>query len=264
MKALASIAAAAAAFATVPVAAEPLTSVWTLESTAIAETRTVPFGKPFLEMQLVPARVVQIAGDAEWAPGKQVTAGTLLFKVYQADGQTAYCTAKDLSGKNAAKSLFIPALDKRPCFIDADHDGQFEAAFTVFDKYGSALTPSGNLSSATKMARPITYAIAPTGAVPKLYRVTFALVGSRKPEKFAVEVRLKKGEGNHIGELLYAESQRDGAKLSFANMSVTMQSVVGKEAVIDLAIDPAMLFLGSSNGMFNGASPSALPKDWNM
>jgi hypothetical protein len=264
VRAVASIAAVVAAFTTVPVAAEPLTSVWTLESAATVETRTVPFGKPFLEMQLVPARVVQIAGDAEWAPGKQVTAGTLLFKVYKADGQSAYCTAKDLSGKNAAKSLFIPALDNRPCFIDADHDGQFEAAFTVFDKYGSALTPSGNLNSATKMARPITYAMAPMGAVPKLYRVSFALVGSRKPEKFGIEVRLKKGEGNHIGELLYAESQRDGAKLSFANMSVTMQNVVGKEAVIDLAIDPAMLFLGSSNGAFNGALPSALPKDWNM
>lgn len=264
MKALASIAAAAAVFVAAPVAAEPLTSVWILESTATVETRTVPFGKPFLEMQLMPARVVQITGDAEWAPGKQVTAGTLLFKVYQDDGQTAYCTAKDMSGKNTAKSLFIPALDKRPCFIDADHDGQFDAAFTVFDKFGSALTPSGNLNSATKMARPITYAMAPTGAVPKIYRVTFALVGSRKPEKFGIEVRLKKGEGNHIGELLYAKSQRDGAKLSLANMSVTMQSLVGKEALIDLAIDPVTLLLGSSNGVFNGASPSALPKDWNM
>lgn len=228
------------------------------------QNMTARFGKPFLEMQLVPGRVVQLSTDAEWAPGKKIASGTLLFKVFQADGKSAYCTSKDMSGGNIAKSAFIPALDRRPCFVDTDGDGRFEAAFTVFDKYGSALTPSGNLNSAVKMAVPIAYQTAPAGAVPKLYRIAFALVGSRKPDKFGLEIRLKKGDCNCIGELLYATPKRDGAKLSLANLTVTMQSVVGKDAAIELAIDPSALFFGNSGGSFYGASPAELPKDWNL
>ena len=54
------------------------------------------------------------------------------------------------------------------------------------------------------------------------------------------------------------------SKLALANLAVTMLSVTGKDAMIETTIDPSMLFLGHSNGLFEGASPSALPKDWNM
>jgi hypothetical protein len=244
-----------------PGSAKPLTSVWKLEPATAGGRQTVEYGKTFLEQRMVPARVVKTLAAGEWTAGKVLPGDTYLFKVFQADGKTAYCSTKDQSTGHVAKSLFIPALDRRPCFIDANHDGIFEAVFTVFDKYGSALTPSGNISSAKPLAAPIRYSSAESAALPKTYNLSFAMTGSRLPEKARVGVGF--AQGGKAEEQLLVRIDRTGRQMKLINLEILIDSVVGDQATIDLIIKPDMLLLGNSGGGFYGAKVSDLPANWN-
>lgn len=230
-----------------PAAAEPLTSVWSLEPVAPAAA-TATFGQPFLEQRLLPFRLARLKGDAAGA-----VAGTLLFLVYGDAGRIAFCTFKDASTGHVAKSLFIPALDKRPCFVDADGDGRFEASFSVFDKMGS-LAPSGDLSRTQPLA-PVGYELVDPHLVPLNRRLTMALAGKRTPEAFDVEVRLdRRGDGKF--ERLVGHSPRTGKRLVVLNTVVTVQSVAGDQAQITADVAPGLYMKGGSNGTIE---PSTLP-----
>jgi hypothetical protein len=243
-----------------PAVAKPLTSVWKLETETSSGRQTTSFGEPFLVQRMVPARVVKTTAAQIWTGKKTLPADTHLFKVFQADGKTAYCTVKDQSVGNVAKSLFIPALDRRPCFIDANFDGEFEAAFTVFDKYGSALTPSGNISSAKPIHTPIRYTNTDSAALPKKYTLSFSLSGSREPEKASVSVVFAQGDG--AGEQLLVRIIREGARMKLVNLDVAINSIVGKDATITVGIDSEGLLLGDSGGFFYGAKSTELPAGW--
>ena len=103
-----------------PTHAAKLYSVWTLVPQMPTGQIEVAKDAPFLVQRLLPYEAVRLEAPAVISPKSQLAAGTVLFKVYQADGKAAYCTLKDQSAGNVAKSLFIPAFDKRPCLIDAD------------------------------------------------------------------------------------------------------------------------------------------------
>lgn len=262
MKVFAGFCAAVLSVMHVGAAAEPLTSVWQLEPTGAGGKMSVSFGKNFFEQRFVPARLAQIAIDAEWAPGKFIPQNSYLFKVFQADGQTAYCTFKDQSVGNVAKSLFLPILDRRPCFIDADLDGRFDSVFTVFDKYGSAITPSGNISSAKPLRSSIAYQKAKSSASPMTYFLRMHLEGSRVPEKTRVGGWFSLNEGQ--GTPMLFKLDRTGRRIRVMNIEVMIDAISGDTADIDVTMAPDLLLLGDSGGAFYAASERQLPRSWSQ
>ena len=232
------LAAIALVAAAAPAAAEPLTTLWTLEPIAVPPT-SVAYGDRFFEQRLLPGRLVRTSGQP---------AAKLLYLVYTADRRVAWCTFKDRSTGNVAKSLFIPALDKRPCYIDRDDDGRFDASFSVFDKYGSMATPSGNPGEVTPLPAPIAYQRVDPRLAPATMRVAFELGGSSDPARTRVTVAFAKGGGNRW-DALVGETPRQGNTLRVLNTALTIRSVSGKLATISLQVDPDVLVTGSSGGV---------------
>lgn len=186
----------AAAFAAVsPASAERLYSAWRLIPVSGMGEVDVPFRETFAEQKLIPFKLVRLSAETKIADKKFLPEGTYLFAVYQEDGKQAFCPAKNQSLGNAAKSLFIPMFNKRPCLVDANADGKFEATFSVYDKYGSALTPSGDLSS----AKPLPVAAAYDEVEPELFpesrRFLYAFFDSGKKRPTIIYVRYQNGEG---------------------------------------------------------------------
>ncbi len=235
----------------------PLTSAWLLEPDSDGGTISATFGKPFFTQRFVPFRLAQSEAAGDWAPGKILSKGSFLHKVFQGDGQAAWCTFKDQSVGNVAKSLFIPALDRRPCFLDRDADGRFDAVFTVFDKYGSALTPSGNISSAKPLVAPIPYTEIDPIKSPKTYRLSVFLTGSKVAEKARVGASFTSGDTT--GSELLVRNDRDGRTIKTVNLAIDIQSITGNDAVLNVKIDRELLLLGDSGGAFSAATPAALP-----
>ena len=251
---LSSLLVGASLIASTPAHAEKFYSVWRLQQTLPPDPIDARFSKPFLEQRLLPYRAAKLLAPATLADGTQINAGTYLFAVFQADGQQAFCTVKDRSIGNAVKSAFVPALDKRPCFVDADTDGNFDRIFTVFDKYGSALTPSGNLSSAVALAKPAAYQAVDPAEFPYKFLFDYALSGSRTPEKARIAVRFDNGKGF---QPLTGEQQRSAPDTPLAmNIAVKIHRVTDDQASISIVADPALYIVGESGGYF---APAALP-----
>ena len=220
-----------------------LTSLWTLEPSAKDAPTTVTYGQRFYEQRLTPFRAVRIVNGSVPA----VAAGSLLYLVFDAQQNVAYCTFKDMSAKNQAAHLFMPILDRRPCFIDADRDGKFEATFSVFDKYGSMATPSGNLGDARPLSAPVAYEQADPHSVQQGMRIAFTLSGSKDPERATITVAFDKA-GRERWEPLIGKIPRSGNIQTVVNSEVTIHSVSGRDATISVVADPNLLVTGGSGG----------------
>ena len=229
-----------------PVVAEPLGTLWTLEAAERAPT-TVAYGQRFFEQRLLPIKLVRLTAPAAGAP-----TGSLLYLVYTTRHQIGWCTFKDRSAGNTAKSLFIPALDKRPCFFDRDGDGRLDATFSVFDKYGSMATPSGNPSDAVPLAQPVPFQSIDPHSAPEAMRIAFQLNGSSDPAKVRVTVVLAKGSRNRWDALI-GDTPRQANMLRVLNTQLTVHSVVSKQAAIAIRTDPDVLVTGSSGGVLTTA-----------
>ncbi|MXO58627.1 hypothetical protein GRI89_03605 [Altererythrobacter salegens] len=238
-----------------PAHAEKLYSMWRLSPTTATGERTVAFNDVILEQQLQPLKAVRLSEAAVTQDGKTFAADTPLFRVFQDDGRQAYCTVKDRSPGNVAKSLFIPALDKRPCFVDRDGDRRFDAAFSVFDKYGSALAPSGDLKSAVNLQGGGAYAALDSAAFPSAFRFTFQLNGKREAAKARVDVSFDNGSGKPV--LGVARNERTGSTLTVLNARFEFLEVTGEQARIVISPDSQALLMGESGGSF--AVVDALP-----
>ena len=167
--------------------------------------------------------------------------------LFDAQQNVAYCTFKDMSAKNQAAHLFMPILDRRPCFIDADRDGKFEATFSVFDKYGSMATPSGNLGDARPLSAPVAYEQADPHSVQQGMRIAFTLSGSKDPERATITVAFDKA-GRERWEPLIGKIPRSGNIQTVVNSEVTIHSVSGRDATISVVADPNLLVTGGSGG----------------
>lgn len=212
------------------------------------------FGKPFLVQRLLPYKLVQLSSDAQLNKKKKLPARTFLFAVYQNDGKLAYCTVKDQSLGNVAKSLFIPALDKRPCLVDANDDGKFEASFGVFDKYGSALTPSGNLSSAKPLIEPVAYEQVMPSQFPAVRRFQYSLAGSKDPLKSRIEVGFSNSDVSNFTPMTGWSKDSVPGSPAALNIVAKINEVVGDKAQIDVSAAPDLYIVGDSGGTF-GAEP---------
>lgn len=235
-------AAIAAMFIAAPAVAEPLSTLWTLEPVERAPA-TVTYGQRFFEQRLLPIKLVKITAPVAGPP-----AGTFLYLVYTARHQIGWCTFKDRSASNAAKSLFIPALDKRPCFLDRDHDGRLDATFSVFDKYGSMATPSGNPGDAIPLPQPVPFQSANPHSAPEAMRIAFQLSGSSDPAKVRVTVMLTKNSRNRW-DALVGNTPRQANILRVLNAQLTVHSVISKQAAITVYAEPDALVTGSSGGV---------------
>lgn len=157
--------------------AEPLHTIWRLEPITAPPT-VATWNKALLDERLLPLHAVLLKDTAAPADMTPIPAGTILFEVFDEHNERAFCTLKDRSSGHTAKSLFIPLLDRRPCFLDRDGDGKLDASFGVFDKYGSVATPSGDIKSAQPMA-PAAIEPADPHKFPGNYILSFFLSGKR-------------------------------------------------------------------------------------
>ena len=206
MKLQISIACAALAGAS-PAAAEKLATVWTFKPVTQTVPTIVELDKPFFEQRPVPYRLVRLTEALNIGKDKPVTAETLLYLVMDKTNRMAFCTFKDNSSGNAAKSLFIPALDRRPCLIDDDRDGRFEKTFSVFELWGSvAPTPKGDMARASAIT-PVGYVDADPAETPTEYRLSYWVHATNKGT--VPQLRFK-FEGKNEGTELAYPSERDG------------------------------------------------------
>lgn len=225
----------------VPAAAEPLHTLWTFESPG-ERTFVVEYGTRFFTQRLLPLKLVKTGGAYQRYP-----AGTLMYAAYTARNDIVYCTYKDRSLKNQASTLFVPMLDKRPCFIDRDDDGRFDASFSVFDKYGSMATPSGDVGDAQALARPLPYQQIDPRSAPETMRIAFTIEGSKQAAKARVGVAFDK-TGRDRWEFLVGTMPRQGAAIAAANCLVTIRTVVGKQATVSVELAPGAIAAGDSGG----------------
>lgn len=231
-----------------PAKAEKLYTVWSLERQSTARDMEVHEDVPFLFLRLIPYKLVKLREAAQLLRGKQIAAGTDLFIVYQADGQVAYCTIKDQSGANAARSLFIPALDRRPCLVDRDTDGRFDANFNVFDKYGSALTPSGNLSSAKPLVAPAAYDFVESSQFSVSRSLAFAMSAVDDPQDRKLTVQYDNGRG-FVG-MVSSSPASTPERPTALNIAAEVLSASGNTAQVRVFIVENQYVVGDSDGLF--------------
>jgi hypothetical protein len=229
-----------------PANAKNLYSVWKLEPQSPLGLVETKFGQRFFTHRIVPYKLVKLKKPAILSPKKTLPAGTTLFSVYQSDGVMAYCTAKDQSAKNVAKSLFIPALDKRPCLIDKNNDGSFDAVFSVFDKFGSALTPSGNISSAKPLNSSAEFEVAPSTEFSVNRYFHYSLGKKKDGAEFAVSFE---NGGSETPMENYAKESMPLAPKS-GNLSFAIKNIEGNNLKGELSADSTIYVIGDSSGLF--------------
>lgn len=237
-------------FVASPAAAEHITAYWQLENSVPGGPMSIDFGKPFLEQRMLPVKLVRLKEAAAPAGAtEQVAAGTVLYLVVNDSGKTGYCTLKDRKG--AAKSLFIPALDKRPCFVDRDGDGRFDASFSVFDIYSrlSPPQPRGNLDSAQPMSQQASYEQIDVHQFPDKMTLSYRLTGSReKLERVKLEVTLDR-PGRYDLVDVKSVALPAGPVLEALGMVLLLKSFVGERVNAELALAPRGYVYGEVNGI---------------
>jgi hypothetical protein len=112
-------------------------------------------------------------------------AGTLLYLVFNMEGRIGWCPPKDRSGANQARTLFIPALDRRPCLTDSDGDGRLDSSFSVYDKYGGPPTVRGSINAARPVGTSVGFAEADVHDFPADMRMLMEFTGARNDPRRA-------------------------------------------------------------------------------
>jgi hypothetical protein len=167
----------ALASATAPALAERVETFWHLEPIGPAPAAAA-FGAPFLEQRLLPIRLVRLTEPAV-VGNRTLPVGTYLYLVFNADRRIAFCTIKDRSPGNQARTLFIPMLDRRPCLADSDGDGRFDRSFSVYDKYGGPPSVRGSINGAQPLASSVGFRDVDPLDFPLDLRMQFEFTGSQ-------------------------------------------------------------------------------------
>jgi hypothetical protein len=116
--------------------AEEIHTFWRLEPTEAAPPTAVELRKPALKQRLLPIGLVTLTEPLKVGK-RSYEVGSQFFKVFNDDGKIGYCPAPPL--KRMADSLVdmrIPILDQKPCLVDTDKDGRFDAVFSAFEQAG--------------------------------------------------------------------------------------------------------------------------------
>jgi len=242
--------AAACLLGAAPATAEPITAYWRLEPMTPTNVTSAGFEEPFFQQRMLPVKLVRLSAPALPAGGKQpVAAGTYLYEVVNDRGAKGYCTLKDASTGNAARSMFIPALDRRPCFVDSDGDGRFDASFSVFEAYTrlSPPQPRGSIDAAEPMADSVGYELAEPGDFPARMTISYQLLGGETPQKTRMRVTVERpGHSEFVDRR--GEATGEGPVLDALGTIVVIRSVSGESAEIDLRVAPEAYIYAKDNG----------------
>ena len=240
--------------------AKALITVWTLEPMSPLGDVTADYKKPFLTQRILPYRAARLTSDAVLAGGKIVPSGTYLFIVFHDDGQFGFCTQKDRSFKNSMKSLFMPIMDKRPCFVDSNRDGMFESAFSVFDKYGTALTPSGNIASAQPLQTKASYEAVSPQTFPSVQKLSYSFSGKKDLLKMKVAVQYDNGSG--YKEMRSESPGDEPGYLHILNLLVKINQLTVDSVLITLSNDNDIYIIGDSGGYFEASKLPPYILNW--
>jgi hypothetical protein len=216
-----------------PAFAEKFSTVWTFRPVTQVPPTTAELDKPFFEQRALPYRLVRLSDELTIGKGKPLAKGTLLYLIMDKTNRMAFCTFKDSSAGNAAKSLFIPALDTRPCLIDDDRDGKFEKTFSVFELWGSvAPTAKGDMAKA-KPITPVAYAEADPGDTMTDYRLRFEV--HAKGSVPQPQLRFIFSAKNESATVAYpSEKDGDGYVANPFNYKIRMKLIDNKRAEVAL------------------------------
>ena len=223
-----------------PAQAEPITAYWRLEPMMAAGPVSTDYERPFFQQRMLPAGLVRLSAAALPAGGNTpVAAGTYLYEVVNDTGKKGYCTLKDRSAGNAAKSLFIPALDRRPCFVDRDGDGRFDASFSVFEAYTllSPPQPRGSIDAAKPMAEAAGYAVVAPSEFPAQMTISYRLLEGKTLDRTRMRVTVERP-----GHSEYADRRRireaEGVALEALGTVVIIKSAAEGRADIEVQVPP--------------------------
>jgi hypothetical protein len=233
-----------------PAAAEHIIAHWQLEASAQSGTAKIGFSAPFLTQRILPVKLVKLreaalpAGSTESVP-----AGSLLYLVSNDAGTIGYCTLKNRKG--AAKSLFIPALDKRPCFVDRDGDGRFDGSFSVFDIYSrlSPPQPRGSINAAKIISKPAAFEQVDVYSFPDQMTLSYRLAGDRSAlEKVKLEVTLDR-PGHRDWVEVKGFDAPEGRLVAALGTAVLLKSIDGAGVEVEMRIPSPAYARGQVNGI---------------
>lgn len=214
--------------------AEVVHTIWEVEPPpGVTEIKAMR-GDSFFGQRLLPIRMVRMTDPAL---DGEVPAGTMLYLVYNDAQQIGFCTVIDRSAGKAAKGLFMPLGNKRPCFTDSDQDGKFDATFQVFDLLTSPPKVGGSIAGATPMSSKVGFEEIDRHLYPEKMRMVFNYEG-KAPEKIRVGVAFEDA-GSAVNWQSSRSEQVDGKwVVPILNARLWIMQAGGDLASFRLETDP--------------------------
>jgi hypothetical protein len=236
--------------------AERIETYWRLKPVEPSPSTAV-IGQPFSEQRLLPVKLARL--DAPATIGRRNLAeGTLLYLVFNEDGRIGYCTIKDRSGGNLARTLFIPIADQRPCLTDRDGDGRFDAAFSVYDKYGGPPSVRGSINGARPIAAPVAFSMVDPEQFPIDMRMRLEFRGSRtRADETSLRLTFTKPINGSWPDVL-GKRGAEGVKFDIGNVALVLRSVVDGTAAFAIEYSDLFISTNNRNTLFWGELPRFL------
>ncbi|HEY5722150.1 MAG TPA: hypothetical protein VIT45_07495 [Allosphingosinicella sp.] len=258
--ALAIAGALAVVAAATPASAERIRTYWLLKP-VVAETPTnVSVGTPFFEQRLLPVRLVSLTEPLA-VGSRTLPEGTFLYLVFNDDGKIGYCTIKDRSAGNKAKTLFIPILDQRPCLVDSDRDGRFDKTFSVYDKHGGPPSARGSINGAQPLKATGGYRQVDIDQFPSNLTVALTLSGKSDPAKARLGIQFSRGVGADWPTMRGVPTG-DGFAFELMNAQVRLLALEAGAARVRIQwADGVYLSTNNQNTLFWGPLPDFVPRD---
>ena len=257
---LAAIGAAAVGVAA-PAAAERTQTYWRLEPVGPTDARSASWGTPFLEQRLLPIRLVRLT-EAITIGRRTLPSGTFLYLVFNEDQRIGFCTLKDRSAGNQARTLFIPILDQRPCLVDSDNDGRFDSSFSVYDKWGGPPSVRGSLNGARPLGASAAFEDADVHDFPVDMRMALSFAGSRdNPRRTRIRVTFNESIGGEWQELGGMETP-EGVLFPVGNLLIVLRSIAGDGPSFEVRTAPnAYISSDNRNNLFFNPLPGFLARN---
>lgn len=252
---------AAGAGLAAPASAERTQTYWQLEPVGATDARSAVWGAPFLVQRLLPIRLVRLT--EEITVGRRTfPAGTFLYLVFNEDRRIGFCTLKDRSAGNQARTLFIPILDQRPCLVDSDSDGRFDSSFSVYDKWGGPPSVRGSLNAASPLGASAAFEEVDVHEFPVDMRMALSFAGSRdNPRRARIRVTFNEPIGGEWQELGGLETP-EGVVFPVGNLLILLRSVAAGEAGFEVRAAPnTYISSDNRNNLFFNPLPGFLARN---
>lgn len=244
-----------------PAAAERVHTYWRLEPVGATDARHADRGAPFLEQRLLPVRLVRLAEPIA-VGNRTLPPGTFLYLVFNEDRRIGYCTLKDRSAGNQARTLFIPILDQRPCLVDSDNDGRFDSSFSVYDKWGGPPSVRGSLNAARPIGTAARYEEVDAHDFPVDMRMALSFAGSAtNPRSARVRVTFNASIGGVWQEMRGLETP-EGVVFPVGNVDILLSALAEGRATFEIrAAANAYISSDNRNTLFFNPLPDFLARN---